>query len=259
VSGAWVDQEALKSRLNEFFAQNRDSLSAFGSTVNQTFEAFVFAAVVAWYRQHGWKVVFVHPKGEEEQGALRLKFSTRGRPSGYTYVLCRKGRQKVQVRHQLRVATRAYMESQQALANICLDVAVIRAVNLSGYSTNHAVPVKHLVTFGEAKHMSAFAELLAGFIGVVHEMQPTRLRKGANSRGRPREHLAPFLYVSGYLYPSGQGILETIEHRGYDISVYFKTKALTDQLELPVEDISKAQHQPRQQGAPAAPEPIADG
>jgi hypothetical protein len=232
VSGAWVDQEALKVRLNEFFDKNRDSLSAFGSTVNQTFEAFVFAAVIAWYRQHGWEVSFVHPKGEKEQRALRLKFSTRGRPSGYTYALCRKGRRKVQIRHQLRVATRAYLESQQTLANICLDVAVIRAVDLSAYSTYHAVPVKCLVTFGEAKHMSAFAELLAGFIGVVHEMQPNRLRK-ASSRGKSGEHIGPFLYVSGSLYPSGQGILETIEHRGYDIGVYCKTKALTDRLELP--------------------------
>lgn len=237
MSGAWVNQELLKSRLSEFFAQNRDSLSAFGSTVNQTFEAFVFAAVVAWYRQHGWKVVFIHPKGEKEPATLRLKFSTRGKPSGYTYALCRKGRRKVQVRHQLRVVTSAYLETQQSLANICLDVAVIKAVDLSYYSTNNAVPVKHLVTFGEAKHMSAFAELLAGFIGLVHEMQPKCLRKGANRRGQQREHLAPFLYVSGYLYPSGQGILETIEHRGYDINVYFKTKALTDQLDLPAEEL----------------------
>jgi len=235
VSGAWVDQEALKLRLTEFFSQNRDSLSAFGSTVNQTFEAFVFAAVVAWYRQRGWKATFVHPKGEEGQDALRLKFSTRGKPSGYTHVLCQKGRRKVQVRHQLRVATSAYIESQQNLANICLDVAVIGEVDLSSYTTNHAVPVKYLITFGEAKHMSAFAELLAGFIGLVHEMQPSRLKKRTSRRKKPGDHLSPFLYVSGYLYPSGQGIWETIEHREYDVNVYFKTKALTDQFDLAAE------------------------
>ncbi len=235
MSGAWVDQEALKLRLTEFFAVNKDSLSVFGSTVNQTFEAFVFAALISWCRQRGWKVIFVHPNGREERGALRLKFSTRGRPSGYTHALCRKGRRKVQIRHQLRVATRAYIESQQNRANICLDVAVIKAADLSNYSTNDAVPVKHLITFGEAKHMSAFAELLAGFIGVVHEMQPNRLRKGAGKRGNRGEHLSPFLYVSGWLYPSGQGILETIEHRDYDVNIYSKTKALTDRLELPTE------------------------
>jgi hypothetical protein len=68
---------------------------------------------------------------------------------------------------------------------------VIRTVDLSAYSTNHAVPVKCLVTFGEARHMSAFAELLASFIDVVHEMQANRLRK-AGSRGKSREHLALF-------------------------------------------------------------------
>jgi hypothetical protein len=235
VRRAWVDQEALKLRLSNFFAQNRDSLSSFGSTVNQTFEAFVFAAVVAWYRQKGWKATFVHPEGGEGQNTFRLKFSTRGRPSGYTHVLCRKGRKRVQVRHQLRVATSAYTENQQNLANICLDVAVIREVDLSSYSTSHAVPVKDLITFGEAKHMSAFAELLAGFIGLVHEMQPKRLKKVVSSRKRSADHPSPFLYVSGYLYPSAQGIWETIENREYDVNVYFKTKALADEFDLAAE------------------------
>jgi hypothetical protein len=232
MSGAWIDQEALKLRLADFFTLNKASLSTFGNTVNQTFEVFVFAAVISWYRQRGWKVNFVHPNGKKNHEALRLKFSTRGRPAGYTHASCRKGRRKVQVRHQLRVATRAYIESQQTRANICLYVAVIKEIDLSGYSTNHAVPAKSLITFGEAKHMSAFAELLASFIGVVHEMQPKRLRKRVGSHKRRAEHLSPFLYVSGYLYPSAQGILETIDRRKYDINVFFKTKALTDQLEF---------------------------
>jgi hypothetical protein len=60
--------------------------------------------------------------------------------------------------------------------------------------------------------MSAFAELIAGFIGVVHEMQPRRLKRGARF-SRKTEHLPPFLYVSGYLYPTAQGLLETIRER----------------------------------------------
>lgn len=234
MSDAWVNQEALKLKLGEFFAENRDSLSTFGSTVNQTFEAFVFASVVAWYRRQGWTVSFEHPKSEEDTQALRLKFSTRGRPSGYTYALCRKGRRRIQVRHQLRVSTRFHDVTQQNPANICLDVAVLKSVDLSSYSTNDALPIRHLITFGEAKHMSAFAELIAGFIGVVHEMQPRRLKRGARHR-RSTEHLAPFLYVSGHLYTTGQGIFESIERRGCDLDIYCSTKALTDQIDLPTD------------------------
>ena len=48
-----------------------------------------------------------------------------------------------------------------------LDVAVIRDMDLEGFSTFDHVPNDQLLTFGEAKHMSAFAELVASFIGVV--------------------------------------------------------------------------------------------
>jgi hypothetical protein len=150
VSGAWVDQELLKRRLREFFQVHRDSLSAFGSTVNQTFEAFVFASVIGWYREQDWSVSFVHPEGETGQQALRMKFSTRGKPSAYTYALCRKKRRRVQVRHQIRVATRAHKDAQERPANICLDVAVLRSIDLSHYSTHDAVPTGRLITFGEA-------------------------------------------------------------------------------------------------------------
>lgn len=35
-----------------------------------------------------------------------------------------------------------------------------------------------------------------------------------------REHPAPFLYVSGHLNPTAQGIVESISYRGYDVDVY---------------------------------------
>lgn len=210
----------------------------------------MFASVIAWYKREGWSVNFVHPKGSEGKESLRLKFSTMGKPSGYTYALCKKGRRKIQVRHQLRVSTRSHSVEQQYPANICLDVAVLRAVDLSGYSTHDAVPVRFLITFGEAKHMSAFAELIAGFIGVVHEMQPRRLRSGAR-RYQSADHLSPFLYVSGYFYPTGKGLFESIERRSLDIDVYCSTKALTDRIDLP-KDGSKAPRRGRRKASDSA-------
>jgi hypothetical protein len=40
---AWIDVSALKPRLASFFGSDRHDLLLFGSTVNQVFEAFVFA------------------------------------------------------------------------------------------------------------------------------------------------------------------------------------------------------------------------
>jgi len=54
VGDAWVEVDKLKSELASFFAEQGSEFSAFGKTVNQTFEAFVFAQVVSWYKARGW-------------------------------------------------------------------------------------------------------------------------------------------------------------------------------------------------------------
>jgi hypothetical protein len=185
----------------------------------------VFASVVNWYRTAGWDVQLIHPKKAKtgETTAVRLKFSTRGRPDNYTRAICTRGEQRLQVRHGLRVATRAFRSSSPLgrSANVCLDVAVIDDQDLARFSTNHAVDNETLVTFGEAKHMSAFAELIAGFLGLVSEMMPEHLGSTRPYIGplRVRPHPAPFLFVSGFLYPTAQGMLDTILYRGLDIDI----------------------------------------
>jgi hypothetical protein len=207
-----MDREAVSERLAKFFSTNRSDLGKFGSTVNQTFEAFVFTQVISWYRGRNWKVVLEPPKGSPA-GTVKLKFNTRGRPSGYTYARCEKDDVVVQIRHGLRVATRHHKRFQFPPANVCLDVSVIQDRDLLDYDTDAYLPNDDLITFAEAKHMSAFAELVANFIGLVHEMQPNRLAEGSMRQPRPgrrRRHPAPFLYVSGILYKTARGVVETI-------------------------------------------------
>jgi len=236
MAGPWINLKQLKTSLSGFFSQHQKSVSIFGKTVNQTFEAFVFASAVGWYRTQQWTVTIENPLDEETaKPVFKLKFSTRGRPSGYSYAKCTSGTSEVHIRHQLRVATRAYRPKQKTPANVCLDVAVIEPTDVTLYTTNTAVPNSQLVTFGEAKHMSAFAELVAGFVGLVHEMQPNRLRRirAKAWQNTIRSHPAPFLYVSGILYHTAQGLKETIERRRFDIDIYTQTTGLSKALHLP--------------------------
>lgn len=236
----WIDTEKLRNDLTRFFGANRKSLSIFGSTVNQTFEAFVFASVISWYKERGWAVSFANPAATDahRKPTLRLKFSTRGRPNNYTYATCSSGDEILQIRHQLRVATRAYRTSSKSRANVVLDVAVVNDLDLSEHGTNDHVENKSLITFGEAKHMSAFAELVASFLGVVHEMQPERLRRIRVRRKLPRPrssappHPPPFLFVSGFLFHTAQGLVETIVRRKFDVDVYWRTNQLTSGIEV---------------------------
>ncbi|GIK40339.1 MAG: hypothetical protein BroJett011_41720 [Chloroflexota bacterium] len=220
MTATWINTETLKDQLAKFFQDNRDDLNQFGSKVNQTFEAFVFASLIKWYSDHGWKVTLKHP--QLNQSAVKLKFSTRGRPEGYTYAICVKDERKIQIRHQLRVATKYHKSGQFPPANVMLDVAVISDQDLSEYKTNDYISNATLLTFGEAKHMSAFAELIANFVGLAHELKPEVLvnMRTLNNLSVNRDHPAPFLYVSGYLLPTARGLLKTVEERGYDIDVY---------------------------------------
>jgi hypothetical protein len=166
----WVDTVSVRQKLGDFFLDNKSEITQFGSTVNQNFEAFVFASLVKWYSSNGWQVAFNHPN--PNSSVVKLKYSTRGRPSQYTYAICTKKDKRVQVRHSLRVATYYHRPEFIHPANVVLDVAVIADTDLSNHKTNEHVENSRLITFGEAKHMSAFAELIANFVGLVHEISP---------------------------------------------------------------------------------------
>jgi hypothetical protein len=235
MANPWIEKGKLQSRLAKFFTENKSDIQQFGSTVNQTFEAFVFASTVKWYVNHNWSVKFKNPRSNSK--FVKLKFSTRGQPSLYTHALCTKDNQKIQVRHGLRVATKYHRSGLAYPANVVLDIAVISDINLSKHKTNDYVENSNLITFGEAKHMSAFAELIANFVGLAYEMLPNKLNRIRVLSGQSpqSEHPAPFLYVSGYLYPTAQGIFETIKDRGFDIDVYdYLTGANMFGVKLPV-------------------------
>ena len=116
------------------------------------------------------------------------------------------------------------MYTKNPSASFVVDVGVIEKNSANGLSTNNSVENKNLLTFGEAKHMTAFAELISGFIGLVHELKHVNLRK---SKAKSN-HLDPFLYVSGFVNPSAEGVISSVEKRGYRIKFYDRN---TRQLE----------------------------
>lgn len=212
------DQKKAKADLREFFKSEKANINDFGSAVNQTFEAYVFAKVVEHYKSLGFAVQIVNPK-VDGKSVFRLKFSTRGAPAKYSYALISLNDLQFQIRHQLRISTKSDTDNLYHSANICCDISIIKDNDLSLYSTDQPLPNEQLISFGEVKHMSAFAELVASFVGLVHELQPSRLRKIRKIKNKDI-HLAPFLYVSGYLNPTAKGIYHSIQKRKYDLDVY---------------------------------------
>jgi hypothetical protein len=213
------DQASVKTQLKDFFTSEKATINNFGSTVNQTFEANVFAEVIKWYRANGWTVNIISPIINGNP-TFKLKFNTRGAPRNYSYALCSKDDQTCQIRHGLRTHTKSYDLLNKKSANIVCDIVVMEDVDIDGFSSDSAISNDLLIAFGEVKHMSAYAELIASFIGLVHELKPEKLKKIRVRKWQRSDNISSFLYVSGLLYRTAEGLVETIERRKYDIDIY---------------------------------------
>ncbi len=213
------NQLEAKKDLSKFFMNEKADINNFGSTVNQTFEAFVFANVIKWYQNNNWEVKIVNPI-KHGKPAFNLKFNTRGAPINYSYALCQKGNNSCQIRHGLRTHTRYHKETYGRSANIVCDIVIMENIDINYYTTDTALPNKFLISFGEVKHMSAYAELIASFIGLTFELKPENLKRLRIKNRRHPDNVSCFLYVSGLLYPTAKGMVETIERRKFDIDIY---------------------------------------
>jgi hypothetical protein len=211
------NQKDAQVELNNFFSSNGSLLTSFGNTVNQTFEAFVFASCIKWYKNRSWDVKIINPEQGRYKNKFQLKFNTRGAPAHYSYARCVKNNIIRQIHHGLRVNTHySSYEIDKFRANICLDIAIIKETDITCFKTDIAIPNSQLLSFGEAKHMSAFAELIASFIGMVHELLP----KSLDPTNEVEDDILPFLYVSGRLNPTAKGMYETIKNRNIKINIY---------------------------------------
>lgn len=213
------DQAKTKNVLKNFFINEKASINSFGSTVNQTFEASVFANVIKWYKRNGYTINIINPIINGKP-TFKLKFNTRGAPSNYSYAHCEKNGICCQIRHGLRTHTKSYNPNNKKSANIVCDIVVMEDICIDYFTSEMALENEFLIAFGEVKHMSAYAELIASFIGLVYELKPNKLKRIRKRGWKNTENISCFIYVSGILYKTAEGIVETIDKRKFDIDVY---------------------------------------
>lgn len=218
---SWFDQAGQIKALTAFFSANGARAQDFGRRVYQTFEASTFAKVIRWYRTNGWVTQVMNPTFQGRK-RFRLKYNTRGDPRNFTHIRCTKDGVTVQIRHQIRIETFHNRSKGRRVprANIVCDVAVLRDGSYDHLKGKMHVFKDDLITFAEAKHMDAYAELLAAFIGLVHELQPCLSPRRAASVPAYKSHPAPFLNLSGVCMGSAEGLKATIRRRRLNIEVY---------------------------------------
>lgn len=226
------DQDSTIKKLTAFFQSNGGTARDFGNRIYQTFEAITFAQVIKWYQDEGWTCEVVNP-GAGHKSDFRLKFSTRGNAKNFTFVRCRKEcdvANSVQIRHQIRVEIFHNIKTRKTVnkANIVCDVAILKDESYDHIVGNMHVSNDKLISFAEAKHMDAYAELIASFVGIVHELQPWRMINDRKKlRSLYQDHPKPFLNISGISHLTASAIKETFKKRNYDFEIFDAHKSFT--------------------------------
>lgn len=100
--------------------------------------------------------------------------------------------------------------------------------------------------------MNAYAELVAGFVGLVHEMQPDRLKR--RKKQKHSDHHCPSLFISGYLLTAAKGLLETIERRKLDLAIFYLEKRLPGELQRRVVGLNSGKQPPNQVSGKEGPQ-----
>jgi hypothetical protein len=229
-----VDVSELATQTEDFLKRYRTSMYEVTSKSTNVFEAFCFVLFVRYYEMVGFDL-----KAENLlEGMFRFKYNTRGYPWNYSYFVAvssepskRKSAALFEIRHNLKVAG-AYTGGQEEEVEppvFALDIAVIEERSLphlkrgkKRQGERYWAKNAHLITFGEAKKLTAYPMLLAQFLGIVHEIKPEFLkerRAQVPDTVSQQHHPPPVLFTANHLTWGTKKVLQSFEDRDFSIRV----------------------------------------
>lgn len=150
-------------------------------------------------------------------GLFAAKLSSRGNPYNFSWFKCVKGDELYEIHSNLPV-----MGGHKDGAVYVVDVAVVVGDDKVPKSKPKqkwvALENNALATFAEVKKLVVYPMLLAQFIGIVHEITPSRLKKlKAHLAGD--NHFSPSLITLGYLTATSSKALEGFAKRKFRVCV----------------------------------------
>lgn len=206
-----VDLNNLVASLGAYLQQHRQTLSTAFSTYAQRFEAYCFMHEVQRLNSANLNPQLRNPGNGNR---VVLKFNTRGKPSRYSFCEFSIRGETIELRHNLKV--RSAHAGPLGLHNpepgFYLDLSFIRANSIVA---DDWVEAHNLFTFAECKHMPAFPELIAGFLGMVHEVMPRYVLSPRRATGFTRRALRPpTLMTSQFPTVGARTVWATVAARG---------------------------------------------
>jgi hypothetical protein len=207
-----MNERALTKALEAFARRHRTTFETLGNRQTQLLELAAFAGVIQHYRSVGFRTHAVNPGAGS---IFKVKLSTRGHPSDYSFVQCERDGEVVEIHSNVSV------RGAHDAGIYCVDVAVVRPNTMPRSKTGPkwiALENRELITFCEVKKLVVYPMLLAQFVGIVHEIQPRFLGRRRRGFGR-RGHLPPTLIALGQLSGNSSVIIEGFGTRRFHLEV----------------------------------------
>lgn len=227
-----IDLGRLTDQVSDFLEHYQTPIYEITSKSTNVFEAFCFVLFVRYYEMAGFDLEVANLL----DGKFRFKFNTRGYPWNYSYFAAfstgpseRENTALFEIRHNLKVAGAWLGRRREPEPPVfALDIAVVIGGSLPHLEKGkkrederYWAENEHLITFGEAKKLTAYPMLLAQFLGIVHEVKPEFLgQRGSQSPSfTSQQHPPPALFTANHLTRGTKNVLESFEERGYSVRV----------------------------------------
>jgi hypothetical protein len=200
----YKDIQEFRRELSGFLKSFRSTLRQEVSRANQFFEMACLAYCAQYYRNRGFKVIERNIFGSNRE--FRFKLGPAGYPENFSYFELEPSVEspdaiRFEIRHncliQIAFDSDIFLCPDICVINLgCIEEQAESGRPIARGKKTYFVPNRALQTFIEAKHFNPIPELLASFIGLLHELKQD-VFSGAIATKRPH-HIAPSLAVSGF-------------------------------------------------------------
>ena len=182
-------KEQFENELRSFFDNDRMIIKTNSERLCHFFELACYSRFVEYYRSQNFKLK-CHLKNNEN--VFRFKATTQGKPNKYSYFRISQNA-SVTEGESRKYDVRANMPVKSFFDNCKYTPDIV----VSLFSDDEDIKVienQNLVTFCEVKYLKPHPEMLANFIGLLHEITPNLL---SGPEICPGLHPAPSLIASG--------------------------------------------------------------
>jgi hypothetical protein len=186
-----IKKVQFENELYSFFDRNKVVIKNNSKRLCHFFEMACYSRVVHYYRNQNFTIQPRSPMGNES--VFKFKSTTRGSPNNYSFFrISRNIVNSAQDRKEYDIRSNIPIRSSYDSGTYVPDIVVS---NASDELDIQQIENQNLITFCEVKYLKPHPEMLANFIGMLHELTPDLL-DGPNVRGGL--HPAPALIASGH-------------------------------------------------------------